>query len=192
MVRSRIWRRAARGGVTLIEMLVVLTLIGIVAGMALPHVNVTKYRMDAAARLVASTLQTAQRLAVTRQYDVVVSFDQENQRLRMLEDANNNDVADAGERTIWRPLEEGAHFAEPPVRISAGGSGAVSGSRLRLVDGMESVVFRRSGAASSDLEVYVTSTRDEENDVRGATVVQATGRTEWFRLIGGTWKQGGA
>ncbi len=179
-------------GVTLIELLVVLTLIGIVVGMAMPHVNITKYRMDAAARLTASTLQIAQRLAITRQYDVVVGFDQTRGRLRVLEDGNNNGLADPGEHIVWRPLEDGARFARPPAPLTAGATNAVSGSRLRLIDGMQSVVFRRSGAATTDVDVYLTSTRGDANDVRGVAVVQATGRTEWFRYIGGAWRKGGA
>jgi prepilin-type N-terminal cleavage/methylation domain-containing protein len=190
-VRRRYGRRASRAGVTLVELVVVLTLIGIAAGMALPHINITRYRVDAAARLTASTLQMAQRLAITRQYDVVVSFDEAGSRLRTLEDANNNDELDAGERVTWRTLEEGAHFAAPSAPLLPGATDAVSGAHTRIIDGMQSVVFRRSGAATTDLQVYLTSARADSNDVRAVSVVQATGRTEWFRYIGGSWHQGG-
>jgi hypothetical protein len=59
-----------------------------------------------------------------------------------------------------------------------------------MTDGMPTVIFRRDGAASSDLEVYVVSSRALPDDFRAIQVVQSTGRTDWFRYLNDHWKAG--
>jgi prepilin-type N-terminal cleavage/methylation domain-containing protein len=179
-----------RRAFTVLELLIVLAIVAIVATFAFPKVNFVQFRVDGGARLVRLTLQNAQRLAVTRQYDVIVSFDPATNRMRTLEDNNNNGVADAGERVSWRALEDDVHFQKPPTGINGAAGDAVIGASLRTIDGMPSIVFRRDGAASSDLEVYLTSGRARSNDFRGITLVQATGRTDWYKYIGNQWKPG--
>ena len=51
-------------------------------------------------------------------------------------------------------------------------------------------IFRRDGAASTDLEVYIASSKELANDWRAIQVVQSTGRTDWFRYLAGLWKAG--
>jgi prepilin-type N-terminal cleavage/methylation domain-containing protein len=175
---------------TVIELVFVVVIIGIIALFAYPRVNFTQFQVDAAARSVRMTLQNAQRLAVTRQYDVVVSFDEANGRVRVFEDNNNNNAVDGGERVTNLTLEDGAHFLMPPTGVNGPVGGAINGAALTTIDGMPSIIFRRDGAGSSDLEVYLTSKRNLPNDFRGITVVQSTGRTDWYKYIGAVWKAG--
>jgi Tfp pilus assembly protein FimT len=170
--------------------MLVVAVVGILALLAFPKVNFTQFQVDSGARVVRITLQNAQRLAVTRQFDMVVSFDVDAHRMRVLEDRNNNNVADDGERVTWRSFDDSVHFAVPPESLDGAlASAAVDGDGVATIDGMPSVVFRRDGAASSALDVYVTSKRAQSNDYRGVHVVRATGRTEWFRYIDATWKK---
>jgi type II secretory pathway pseudopilin PulG len=180
----------ARPGFTTTELIIVVVIIGIICGFAFPRVNYTQFQMDAAVRVVRMTVQNAQRLAVTRQYNVVVSFDQTHNAVRMLEDNNNNNMADPGERVIWAQFDNGATFATPPVGVNGPVAGAVDGADVQLIDGMPSIIFRRNGAGNTDLEVYLTSRRTNANDFRGVTVLKATGRTDWFKYIGNAWKPG--
>lgn len=183
-------RSPLRRGFSAVELLIVCAIVGIFATLAYPRVNFTQFQVDSGARTIRVALQNAERLAVTRQYDVVVSFDTSSKRMRILEDGNNNDVVDAGERVTYAGLEDGVHFAIPPAGLSGPVSSAVSGSNLKLIDGMPSVVFRRDGAASSDLEVYVVSSKSLANDFRAIQVVQSTGRTDWYRYLSSLWKAG--
>jgi prepilin-type N-terminal cleavage/methylation domain-containing protein len=181
--------RRARRGFTVLELLIVCSIIAILVMFALPKVNFTQLQVDAGARLVRITLQNAQRLAVTRQYDVVVSFDTVTKRIRVLEDKNNNATVDSDERVTWRALEDSVRFAVPPSGMDGAAAGApVNGTNLKSVDGMPSVIFRRDGAASTDVDVYVTSRRAKADDYRGIRVVQSTGRTEWRKYVGGQWR----
>ncbi len=181
---------ANRTGYTAIELIIVLVIIGIIAAFAYPRVNFTQFQVDAASRQIRMVLQNAQRLAVTRQYNVVVSFDAVNNKVRTLEDNNSDNSYTAGERVTWSTLEDSVHFAIPPVGVNGAVSGSIVGASLTTVDGLPSIIFRRDGAGSSDLELYLTSRRASANDWRGITVIQSTGRTDWFKYIGAAWKPG--
>jgi prepilin-type N-terminal cleavage/methylation domain-containing protein len=183
-------RRVRRSGFSAVELLIVCAIVGIFATLAYPRVNFTQFQVDSGARTVRVALQNAERLAVTRQYDVVVSFDVTNKRLRILEDGNNNDAVDNGERVTYSALEDGVHFKTPPAGLSGPVTGAVIGSNLKTVDGMPTIVFRRDGAASTDLEVYLVSSKEKVSDWRAIQVVQSTGRTDWYRYLNNLWKAG--
>lgn len=169
--------------------MIVLAVIGIIAAFAYPKVNFTQYRVDAGARTVRVALQNAERLAVTRQYDVVVSFDTTNRRIRLLEDNNNNATVDAGEHVIYVQLEDSVHFAVPPAGVSGAANSSISGSSIRAVDNMPTLVFHRDGAASSDADIYITSKRAIHDDFRCIRVIQSTGRTLWWRYLDGVWQE---
>ncbi|MEP7067198.1 MAG: GspH/FimT family pseudopilin [Gemmatimonadota bacterium] len=179
-----------RPGFSAVELLIVCAIVGIIATLAYPRVNFTQFQVDSGARTVRVALQNAERLAVTRQYDVVVSFDVTNKRLRVLEDGNNNDAVDNGERVTFAALEDGVHFKQPPAGLSGPVASSVIGSNLKTVDGMPTIVFRRDGAASTDLEVYLASSKDLANDYRAVQVIQSTGRTDWYRYLNNLWKAG--
>jgi len=166
---------------------VVLIMVGIIAGMAVPRLNYEKYRADAAMRTVRTVLQGSQRNAIMRQTNVVVGFDVPNGVMNIVEDANNNCTWDSGERKTSRPLEDGAKFALPAAGLGGTPSGAVSGSNLCTILGYPAIQFLRDGASSSSLDVYLTSSRGTQTDFRLVRVTMATGRTESHRYTGTAW-----
>ena len=173
----------------------VLAMVGVVATFAAPRINFTQYRMDTGVRLTRTTLQRAQRLAITRQYDVVVSFDIARNRIRLLEDcennaSSNNGAVNPGDREEGRVLEEGARFTLPPVGLRGSVTQPIVGAALQTLGGMPSVIFRRDGSSSTDLEVYLGSRRGRDRDFRAVSVVQSTGRTDWYRRLASGWKAG--
>lgn len=181
-------RDVCRGGFSVFELLIVCAIVGIFATLAYPRVNFTQFQVDSGARTVRIALENANRLAVTRQHDVVVSFDVPNRRVRILEDRNNNDAIDPGERVTYAVLEYGVHFKTPPSGLSGPVTSPVIGSNLKVVDGLPTIVFRRDGAASTDLEVYLVSSKELANDWRSIQVVQSTGRTDWYRYQNDLWR----
>jgi len=185
--------RRARGGFTLIEIMMVVVIIALVAGFAVPKLNVAKFKADAGARVVVSTMQLAERTAVQRQHDVVVSFDLGQNRMRIHEDRDNDRSLDTGEPVRWRSLEEGIRFRTPPRTISGGtGTAAVVGADIRTVDGMPTIIIHRDGSTNTSAEIYLTTPRTVATDFRAIRLTQATGRlTWWIHNTSGSWTEMG-
>ena len=179
-------------GVTIFELLATLAIISILAAIALPKVNLHQFRIDAGVRTVQSALQQAARFSVQRQHDVVVGFDVAGKRVMSIDDRNNNGLIDAGEKVTWRPLEDGVRFAAPPAAIGMNPIAAVAGSKLQTINGYPSMIFHRDGATSTDVQVYITSTRPDPKDFKALAVTQSTGRVDYYSYRTGTWMRGGA
>jgi prepilin-type N-terminal cleavage/methylation domain-containing protein len=180
-----------RSGVTLIELVIVLVILGTLAGVTIPRLNLSSYRADAAAQQVRSVFQTAQRTSLTRQYDVIVSVDTIRGGLRIAEDVNNNGAIEISEWKFWRPPGEGNRFAVPPAGVRPGTGDtyrpigtSVAGPSLKTVDGLPSVIFHRDGSTSSEMEVYMASRYRRRTDFRGITLTRSTGRAELYQLAG--------
>src|ERR1043165_7891700 len=106
-------RKKLRRGFTLAEVMVVLVIVGMVIALAIPRIDTTKWRADAIATIVRTSLQYAQRQAITRQHDMVVSFDTTGERIRTFWDQNNSGFIDSQERVTWRGLDVGILFTDP-------------------------------------------------------------------------------
>jgi prepilin-type N-terminal cleavage/methylation domain-containing protein len=180
-----------RGGFTLIEALMVVTLIALIAAFAIPKIDFTRYRVNAATRGLAGLLNRAQRLAVTDQYNVNVIFDLTNATVTLHEDANDDNVRDASERVRAYPLGEGAAFGLGGATVRVYGPGPISFTRR--FSGKPELIFRRDGSASESGAIYVTSiraTRDARPaDTRSVELVASTGRVEWYQNDGAQWNR---
>lgn len=177
-------KSALRQGFTLAETIVVVVIAGMMVALAIPRLDTTKYKADAIAEMVRTTLQFAQRQAITRQHDIVVSFDTSGRRIRTFWDADNNGQLGTGERFAWRGLDVGVLFATPSVNGVSGSpvGQPVSGSNIRALSGWPTITYHRDGSASTDAEIYVSVAARGAPWYRGITVTQATGRVEWYRL----------
>ena len=185
MARTPRTGREREAGFSMVEIIIVLVMMAVVAGLAIPKLNLSQFRADAAAQQVRSVFQTAQRTSLTRQYDVIVSVDTAQFGLRIAEDVNNDGTIQLSEWKFWRPTGEGNQFAPPPKGLNAPSvSSSVIGAQLKIVDGMKSVIFHRDGSTSTDAEIYVQSEYKGRTDYRAISVTRSTGRTELFRLSG--------
>src|SRR6476620_5228343 len=97
----------SRFGFSMVEIIIVLVMMAVIAGMAIPKLNLSQFRSDAAAQQVRSVFQTAQRTSLTRQFDVIVSVDTTTFGLRIAEDSSNDGTIQQGEWKFWRPTGEG-------------------------------------------------------------------------------------
>ena len=184
--------RARRRGLTLIEMVMVVVIIGIMAKVALPRFNIDRYRADGAGRLALILLQEAQRNAITRQSNVIVSFDSLYNRFRVVQDYNNNDTINTTDLVQYRKMAEGAMFAKPTWTGAVGEDGtaptaAFSGTGLSTISGLPTVIFRRDGSASGDLTIFVTTRAGVATEYREIVVTASTGRAELYKYNGSAW-----
>lgn len=179
----------ATPGFTLIELMIVLVLVGIVAAIAFPKIDSMRYRVDGGVRVVQAMMQQGHRLAIQRQHDVLFSVDVAGGRVRLVEDRNNNGAADAGERVVWRSLEQGLLFSRPSRGVNGPVTDAFVGPRLRALD-LPTLIFRRSGSVSSEAQLYLTSARGVTTDFRAVLLTQSTGRTASFQMKASGWQPG--
>jgi hypothetical protein len=154
---------------------------------------VGRYRADGLAQVVRKSLQQAQRTSLVRQHDVLVSFDTARQRIRVALDANNDGIIGSAEVITWQSLTDGGRFSNPPSTVDGGAAPSIpiAAASLKSFTSMPSVTFHRDGSVSSDLGVYFTTKEGPLTDFRAVTVLQSTGRVEWYRYgKTATWKLG--
>lgn len=186
-------RHGARRGVTLIEMVMVAVLIGITTAFIAPKIDVTSYRVNNAMQGIGTTLLAAQRLAITRQHDVVILFDTKSNVIRVHQDADNNGKINGTEHVATTPLGESIVYGlgGAPAMTAAGGPITFTQKK----DDVTSLTFHRDGSASEAGVVYLTSKRavnqgDLPRDARAIRVERATGQVSWYRYLAPTWKRG--
>lgn len=189
-VPGRPGRRAA--GFTLVELLIALAMMSILAAVAIPNLGIGRHQAEAAMQTVGSDLLAAQRLAITRQHDVVVMFDAGNRTIRIAEDDDNDGVIEAGEHVTAHSIGDGVVFGHGSAAAHPIGGGPITFTET--TDGLPSVTFHRDGSASEAGGVYLQSSRDAARDnslgARLLTVDRATGRPNWYRYADGAWQRG--
>ena len=189
VVRSR--AVTERHGFSMIEVLSVIVIIGLLTAIALPKVALSSYQANAGAQVVSGAFSYAQRQAISRQADTRVGFDLANNRLRIHEDRNNDNVIDADERVTFANLPEGITFGRGTAAARAMGGEVVTFTRAQGI--LPVVIFRRDGTASEDGGVYLSTIAglsiDRTADVRAVEITRATGRATWFSYATGAWKE---
>jgi prepilin-type N-terminal cleavage/methylation domain-containing protein len=184
-------------GFTTAEMLMAIVIVSIASAILLSHVDYTSYRLDAAARGLRTTIQRTQSAAVTSQHNELMAFDVVNQRVYVIDDVNNNLAVDPGERITSTTFQDGVVFGTPsdtwagaPTPTSALNATVVTAVSVNGST-LPTIVFRADGAASADAQIYLTSIRGLSTDFRGVSIIQTTGRSDWYRRSTGTWALAG-
>ncbi len=186
-------RRHEQGtaGFTIIELLMVMSIIAIISAVALPQLDFTRYRIDGAVRGLSGALAAAQRKAVTNQSNVNVIFVVAENAIRVHEDDNNDNAIGSAERVRQYPLGEGVEYGLGGAPTRSYGPAPISFTRTN--GGLPEVIFRRDGSASENGAVYITSinatARGRSQDARSIELIEATGRVEWFRYTGAAWEK---
>ena len=184
--------RGGRRGLTMIEMVMVVVIIGIIAKITLPNFNINKYRADGAGRLARVILQEAQRNAITRQSNVIVSFDPVLSRFRVVQDYNNNDTINTTDLVQYRNMAEGAVFDKPSWSGAVGAdsttpTASYAGAGLVTVSGLSTIIFRRDGSASTDFYLFVTTRKGVPTEYREILCAASTGRCDLYKYNGKGW-----
>lgn len=183
-----------RNGITIIELILVMSLIGILTSIAAPAMRAERFQMDSSVLLLASTLTAQQRNAVMRQHNIVLAFDTASNGVRIHYDLDNDNSIDAGENIKLVELDDASGFARgsTPARSMSSASISLSGTQ----DGMPALTFRRNGSSSEEAIIYLTSRRwivgggsEYEDDGRAIEIERATARVRCYSHQSGDWRQ---
>lgn len=173
----------------------VILVVGILSTLVLPKVPLARYRMDGAVRGTAAALVAAQRVAVKKQHDVVVSFDVADGQIWIHEDEDNDGQTESGERVRVVSLDDQVTFGRGGAPARSIGSDAITFTESQ--DSRPSVTFHRNGSASEAGGLYLTTKQAEaetghEGHCRAIEVDRATGRTAWYyyNANDGAWHSG--
>ncbi len=182
-------RKVKPNGYTLPEVLIVMAMIGILAGFAVRTVNVMEMRLDAAMRELGFTLLAAQNKAVMRQHDVLVRIDTVAGLLEVIEDRNGDGLRSEDEPfVVWQVPEAMAFGRGPAPALHFGGDAAT----FRERNDAPELVFHRNGSASEWGGLYLRSVRagpDRREEVRAIEVDRGTGRVTWWRHTRRGWER---
>ena len=184
-----------RAAMTLVEMLLVITLIGIGSVIALWKLDLAHYQVMGDMQAVGSALIAAQREAVAHQTNMIVTFDANAHVIHIITDANNNGQQDPGEHETVYALGDRVRFGQGAAPAGDIGAGPITFNQT--TNGLPSVTFFRNGAASQAGGIYLTSLREAETldpqyagETHMVEVARATGRADWWHYNGSQWVRG--
>jgi prepilin-type N-terminal cleavage/methylation domain-containing protein len=180
-----------RRGFTLLEILMVMTLIGIVSGWMVARFTSARYRMDANVRLIQNVIIGAQQSAISRGIPVQVVFDasgESGHRMRVLLDADDDGQVSVNETVSYRPLS-GALFLAPDSTLDAAtpayatGPGLVTG-RPAL---QQAIRIGPNGTLGGDVVIYIGTAVTRPTEMRAVIITGATARTAFWTRSSGSW-----
>lgn len=180
-------------GFTLVEMLTVMALLVIIMGIALPNIDVARFRLDGEVQSLALMVNSSQRLAVLRQYDIVLAFDEDERMIRLHHDTDNDGDLDSGEELRFIRLEEEVVFGRGGASALSGGGSTVTFTEVQ--GGLPALTFRRNGSASETGVIYLTSLRASRTSgyshhSRAIEIERATGQVTCMSNKTLTWEIG--
>ena len=168
-------------GVTLLEMLIVLVMVGILASIAASRLDYTKYRADSSARGVLTDLANAQRLAVSLQANIRVTIP-DSARMLIHEDLDNNATVGSSERVRSLPLDNNFKFSKGTAADTPSPSDPTA---------LTVLTFRRDGSANRGGTFYLAGPGSDPlcRHCRAIAVTRATGRVVFYSYASGSWKR---
>ncbi|MEQ9569765.1 MAG: type II secretion system protein [Longimicrobiales bacterium] len=186
-------RLRGQRGFTLVEMLTVMALLVVIMGIALPNIDVARFRLDGEVQSLALMINSSQRLAVLRQYDIVLAFDDTEQRIRLHHDTDKDGVVDTGEEVRFIQLEDEVVFGRGGANALPEGGANVTFTEVQ--DGLPSMTFRRNGSASENGVIYLTSllasrAAGHSEHTRAIAIERATGQVTCMSYRTSSWEIG--
>ncbi len=181
-------------GFSTIELLIVVSILLIFAGVALPGFVqfIPKHRSSGAARQLFTDLQLIKMRAISENNDYVMTFDTSANTYSIYDD-DNNDFATAGAETseLVRTVDLQASFDQIAfgfVSDQTDPEGVAITAPVTFTGTPPSVIFRPTGLASQSGGIYVKPTKDtSQKDRQRSVMVKVTGQIRLYKHNGTSW-----
>ena len=190
--------QSAIRGMTLMEMMFTVMLIAItysIGSMSIRRYR-TEIRIDIAASRLYNTLREARSKAVKDYVNTIIIFDKNAGSYTLCLDTNLNEACDGMESIVNYSLEPGIVFAVSSSPQFAGLPFHNSSPTEPVLDGNDTLIFRRTGTTNLDYfssVVYLVPSEDlnpsrERFDrFRAIDVVASTGMATLWNFQNGAW-----
>jgi prepilin-type N-terminal cleavage/methylation domain-containing protein len=162
LANMKTWQRARYDvrGFTLVELMVVVTIMGILLAVSAPAMSrfAGNWRLNGAAANMAMVMRSARSAAVSKDVDVVFTFDDAQGQYSYIEDTNGNGDADAGERqSAVQTLPPGItinDYTVPQTTVTFNGKGSTAdgGTIVMKRDSYEVQIRVYSGTGNIEVE----------------------------------------
>lgn len=163
----------------MVEVLTSVALLGVALSLGVSRIDSSVWRVDSAAAEVSTRARSARALAVLRQHNVRVTFDVDEGRIVIHEDANSDGAVGQYERVFGYRLDDQVELSRG---LAAPYAGFASGPVTFINN---TVTFLRNGSASEEGAVYVASANGLK--VRAVVIARPTGYTDVIRFDGSGW-----
>ena len=170
----------SKRGVSLIEMLTVIVIIGILAAIAIPNFSrwKEKYEINGETKKVYFDLLLAHSTSISNNHNVLVTFDPINNTYKVLKDKNNNGQEDSGETIKSVNLENNIQFGFNSGVLDLEGN--LVTSSIFFANG-NAITFNSRGQASTSGSIFLIHKNDigqSNNRLRSINIIQSTGAIE--------------
>lgn len=180
-------------GYSLIELLITISIVGIMAALVMPRVRIDNSQVDTAARSFGMALMVAQRDAASRQHNVLLVFDTTAHLIRTVWDSNNNAQFDSGEKSRLFLLPERVVLGRPSS-VSALGTATASVPAMQTSANKPMLVLQRNGSVDRSVTLYLSTMAamagGTDKDSRAVVISRATARPEWYAWTNTAWRHG--